>query len=68
MNVAAHDAAAIVSRALACVPASDRPALMRELLAYTAAALTILESRPKAAETVYQLADAMVMTGVKQNG
>lgn len=55
-----EDAAALVAAALSRTAAKDRPALLRELLAHTAAGLVVIEGGRAAGEAVYRLADAVV--------
>jgi hypothetical protein len=52
-----------VARGLAQRPAGERSAYLRELLAYAAAGLAVIEAPPAAAETLYRLADAVVERG-----
>lgn len=53
-------ASAVVAHAMAAQPQAGRGAYLRELLAYAAAGLAIIETPPEAAEALYRLADAVV--------
>jgi hypothetical protein len=55
-----EDAATLVAGALSRTAAKERPALLRELLAHTAAGLVVIEGGRSAGEAVYRLADAVV--------
>lgn len=55
-----EDVAALVAGALSRTTAGERPALLRELLAHTAAGLVVIEGGRAAGEAVYRLADAVV--------
>lgn len=57
------DPARLVARALARSEPARRGALLRELLAHTAAGLVIVEGDRAASEAVYRLADAVVARG-----
>lgn len=63
MNRSSDTASAVVAGALAQRPAGQRGAYLRELLAYAAAGLAVIETPPAAAETLYRLADAVVERG-----
>lgn len=53
-------AADLVSTELRNRSSADRGLFLRELLAYSAASLTLLEGEAAASEAVYRLADAMI--------
>jgi hypothetical protein len=63
MTSPAEDAAAMVARALSRRAPRDRPRVLRELLAHTAAGLVVIEGDRAAGEAVYRLADAVVARG-----
>ena len=63
MREAADDAAAMVARALSRRTPKERPRVLRELLAHTAAGLVGIEGDRAAGEAVYRLADAVVARG-----
>jgi hypothetical protein len=52
-----------VAKGLTQRPAGERGAYLRELLAYAAAGLALIEAPRAAAETLYRLADAVVERG-----
>lgn len=54
---------ATVAMGLAQRRSCERAAYLRELLAYAAAGLAVIEAPPAAAETLYRLADAVVERG-----
>lgn len=60
MRAWADEAASLVAGALSRTAAAERPALLRELLAHSAAGLVVIEGGRAAGETVYRLADAVV--------
>jgi len=58
-----EDAAAMVARALSRRASDARGLFLRELLAHTAAGLVLIEGDQAASETIYRLADAVVVRG-----
>lgn len=63
MSETALSPAALVADALRRQPPDRRGEFLRELLAHTAAGLTVIEGERAASEVVYRLGDAVVAAG-----
>jgi hypothetical protein len=63
MNARSDAPSATVARGLAQRRSCERATYLRELLAYAAAGLAVIEAPAAAAETLYRLADAVVERG-----
>ncbi|HEY3695162.1 hypothetical protein [Phenylobacterium sp.] len=63
MSLSGEGAASMVASALSRRAAPVRAEFLRELLAYAAAGLAVIETPPAAAEALYRLADAVVEHG-----